>query len=187
MESLNKCRTGNAFGEFTDIRDDQKYRTVKIGSQVWMAENLNFKIDGSWCYDDDEVNGKIYGMLYTWDAAMAACPVGWHLPTRDEWKAMLEAVGGWEVAGKHLKSKTGWLADYEIKNLDTYGFSALPGGSRNTGGSFITAGLYGHWWTATKNGNDDAYGRSMYYRDGRVYEGVEDVSAGLSVRCVMED
>jgi uncharacterized protein (TIGR02145 family) len=175
-------------GEFTDTRDGQKYRTVKIGNQIWMAENLNFKIDGSWCYDDDEANGKIYGRLYNWEAAKMACPAGWHLPSDDEWEVLVNAVGGRGVDGKHLKSKTGWYPSNwdKIECLDTYGFSALPGGARGLDGSFFNAGGFGYWWTATGYDAGNAYNRllcaSYYIVGGGYYR----VSIGFSVRCVRD-
>jgi uncharacterized protein (TIGR02145 family) len=188
-------------GEFTDTRDGQKYRTVKIGEQVWMAENLNFKIDGSWCYDNDEANGKIYGRLYTWEAAKVACSAGWHLPSYDEWDVLCKAVGGekplvedvvciewWDGAGKHLKSKTCWVACRGIKNLDTYGFSALPGGFRShLDGSFGYAGYGGHWWTATEDVAGCAYCLYMFNDSGDyVYSDGVNKSGGNAVRCLRD-
>jgi len=94
-------------GTFTDERDGKVYKTVKIGNQVWMAENLNCKIGNSWCYDDK--NFQKYGRFYDWNTAMTYCrPKGWHLPTDAEWENLVNFVGGSEVAGKVLKSSIGW-------------------------------------------------------------------------------
>jgi uncharacterized protein (TIGR02145 family) len=175
-------------GEFTDTRDGQKYRTVKIGEQVWMAENLNFKIDGSWCYDDDEANGKIYGRLYTWEAAKSACPAGWYLPTHEEWQILVDYAGGYSVAGRKLKSASDWN-DYKGQSgnsTDEYGFSALPGGTRYSDGSFGNAGYGGVWWTATELDASLAYYRDMGYLDERVYRGGYLKSYGYAVRCVRD-
>ena len=76
---------------------------------MWMAENLNIKTDDSWCYDNKESNCQKYGRLYSWDAAMKACPSGWHLPTREDFKILVISVGGMNKAGRILKSKTGWI------------------------------------------------------------------------------
>jgi uncharacterized protein (TIGR02145 family) len=94
------------------------------------------------------------------------------------------AVGGDSTAGKHLKSRTGWTSYSGIENLDTYGFSALPGGYRRTDGSFYYAGYNGYWWTASADGSGYAYYRLMYYRDDYVFENINVVAGGLSVRCV---
>ena len=95
-------------GTFTDFRDGQTYRTVKIGEQVWMAENLNFKTDSSWCYNDEESNCQKYGRLYSWNAARSACPVDWHLPSKAEFETLLKAVGGMESRIRKMK-KNGWV------------------------------------------------------------------------------
>jgi uncharacterized protein (TIGR02145 family) len=115
------------------------------------------------------------------------------LPSREEWQGLVRAVDpnaelidGWDygnVAGKYLKSETGWNAYSGIENLDTYGFSALPGGSRYTGGDFNGAGNYGNWWTATEDGSRNAYNRYMDYYFDHVIEYSLDKGAGFSVRC----
>jgi uncharacterized protein (TIGR02145 family) len=118
----------------TDSRDGQKYRTVKIGNQTWMAENLNYlpedggggwschkygerANDGCWCYERNADNCKKYGMLYGWSTAVEVCPAGYHLPSNEEWDELLVTVGGkkgenpwdkWLGAGKVLKAKSGW-------------------------------------------------------------------------------
>ena len=91
----------NAMIEQSNIKLElggKTYKTVKINNKIWMAENLNFPIEGSYFYDNNLNNGEKHGRLYTWDAAMNACPKGWHLPTDKEWDEMLEALGGPEEA-----------------------------------------------------------------------------------------
>ena len=114
------------YGSLTDSRDGRVYRTVKIGSQVWMAENLNYRgSDADFrCYDDQPENCEILGGLYLWSRNL--CPDGWHLPSRAEWNTLFEAVGGISVAGQMLRSRSGWPTIYN--GDDPFGFSALPAG-----------------------------------------------------------
>lgn len=128
------CVVGKDKNCFEDERDGQTYRTVKIGTQIWMAENLNFKVGNSACYDDEKSNCTKYGRLYTWGAAIDSvgkygenakgcgngehctpippvrgiCPEGWHLPDTTEWRVLIDVAGGEDDAGKALKSKSGW-------------------------------------------------------------------------------
>jgi uncharacterized protein (TIGR02145 family) len=89
-------------GRFTDARDGKTYKTIKIGSQVWMAENLAFKADnGIWSYENP--SGSIFGYLYTWDAAIHSCPVGWHLPADADWTCLVKFLGTNTIAGGKLK------------------------------------------------------------------------------------
>lgn len=135
------CSGGNIF---VDPRDGKTYKIVKIGKQIWMAENLNYAVEGSLCYDNDLANCDKYGRLYNWATAMAlpeecnenecksqlktphigVCPKGWHLPTNVEWDELLRYVDGNNgtkspysspTAGKHLKAKQGWDS-YEEKS-----------------------------------------------------------------------
>jgi len=92
---------------FTDSRDGKKYRTVKIGTQTWMAENLNYagkKDDIGICYGKKPENCEKYGALYTSDEAKKVCPSGWHLPSKKEWQTLINFAGGDKVAGKKLKA-----------------------------------------------------------------------------------
>ena len=171
-----------------------------------MAENLNFdpQKGNSWCYDGEDSKCKEYGRLYDWATAMnintafnsaswngsdvkhqGVCPMGWHLPSRQEWEDLIIAVGGTSGAGKKLKSKIGWNSG---TSTDDYGFSALPGGVRRPEGSFDGAGLFGDWWAAT-DGYDgsNTYFRNMDYNGDGVLEDYYVKSLGLSVRCVKND
>ena len=124
-------------GSITDTRDGHSYKTVTIGSQTWMAENLNYKTDNSYCYDDKASNCSKYGRLYTWAAAITACPTGWHLPTKAEFETLFTAVGGQSTAGKMLKSTSGWNSSGN--GSDDYSFSALPAGVRDYKGDYYSS------------------------------------------------
>jgi uncharacterized protein (TIGR02145 family) len=161
--------------------DVKSYKTVTIGAKRWMAQNLNIKTEGSWCYDNKESNCDKYGRLYNWDAAMRACPAGWHLPTRQEWNDLVKSSGG-KKAGEALKSSSGW--NNRGNGTDAYGFSALPGGARYGGGIFDDAGHYGFWWAATEYGAWGADYRYIYYYDDYVDSDSDGKSYAFSVRCV---
>ena len=124
----------------TDIRDGQVYRTVKIGSQVWMAENLNYETENSCCNNDSASYCAKYGRLYTWAAAVNACPKGWHLPDTTEWNTLFDVVRPTEkqekigsIIANRLKSTSGWNCyEGECGNgSDDFGFTVLPAGFYN--------------------------------------------------------
>jgi uncharacterized protein (TIGR02145 family) len=164
-------------GIFTDERDGKTYKYVTIGSQVWMAENLNYSDnEAGYCY-----NCTTYGRLYSFYIAKDICPDGWHLPSNGEWWELINAIGGENVAAEKLKAVSGWDADGN--GTDYYGFSALPGGYRNPeNGRFVDAGSYGTWWTAS----GDDYGSRIYMSYSNVINSVLVFGmVGSSVRCVM--
>jgi len=164
--------------ELIDPRDGKAYKTVKIGEQVWMAENLNWDGVGV-TYKNEESNGKKYGRLYKWDEAMKAAPPGWHLPTDAEWQELVDFADGNENAVTALKSEE-WDGD------DRHGFSALPGGSRGRNGDFNYIGDDGYWWSATEKGSELAYGRSMDSGDAKVYRYGSYKDNSFSVRLVKD-
>jgi uncharacterized protein (TIGR02145 family) len=129
-------------GALTDSRDGKTYKTVVIGGQRWMAENLNYATSDSWCYNNMNEICDVYGRLYNRSAAIIACPAGWHLPTEEEWTELVNFVDS-STAGAKLKSKS---PDWD--GTDDYGFSAMPGGTRYSDGSFDDFGSWGNWWTA---------------------------------------
>jgi uncharacterized protein (TIGR02145 family) len=163
---------------------------VELGGLKWMKKNLNVETANSYCYNNSPDSCARYGRLYTWSAAMTVCPSGWRLPSRVEWGELAKAAGGTGdygasgTAGTKLKSTGGW---YNNGNgTDAYGFTALPGGDRFSGGSFTSAGYGGSWWAATEYGSGDAYYRYVYYLNDYVYEGYLSKDDAFSVRCVRD-
>ncbi|GBU22036.1 hypothetical protein R80B4_01939 [Fibrobacteres bacterium R8-0-B4] len=153
---------------------------VMPDGKTWMTENLNIKTANSWCYNDSGHYCAKYGRLYTWNAARTACPGGWHLPSREEWSALVLAAGDYAVAGNALKSSSGWKP---ASGRDDYGFSALPGGSRLPDGSYgAVVERWGYWWTATEFGRDSAYLRIMSGASSYVEDSYQNKNYGRSVR-----
>jgi len=173
---------------FTDPRDGRVYKTVKIGAQIWMAENLAFAQKGGGCgyYENNQAYGKKYGLLYNWETAMKASPAGWHLPSKEEWQALVDLAGSEEIAGRKLKAKSGWKSGYDNKDCngtDEYGFAALPGGC---GARFADEGSNGFWWSSFSKSKNGAYRISMLYNyDGTSWnESHKDTF--FSVRCIKD-
>jgi len=191
--------------------DGNVYNTLTIGTQVWMAENLkttryrNGDIIGTtttvtldirsesspqyqWAYNGKESNVATYGRLYTWYAITdnrGVCPIGWHVPTDAEWSTLTTFLGGEIVAYSKLK-ETGdihWIK-YDT-GTNELGFTALPGGLRNSSGLFDDIGSSGCWWSSTEYGKYDAWYRFMGYNLSCVYRYLYLKRNGFSVRCVM--
>ena len=151
-----------------DLRDGQVYRTVKIGDQIWMAENLKYKAEGSHCYDDVDSNCVKYGPLYDWATAKNVCPTDWRLPTKKEMETLLAAASGGSTAGKVLKSKTGWPKDndgFDGNGTDDYSFSALPGGRWEDGGPYSGVGISAYFWSLTAYSESSAYYMYLGYEN----------------------
>jgi len=189
------------------IYEGQTYKTVEIGTQTWMAENLNYNVIGSKCGDGSSLNEicNTYGRLYNWATAMALpskcnnelstsdadcaiktphqgiCPSDWHIPSYDEWNVLMSAVGGVGTAGKYLKAVNGWIGNGNGE--DKFGFSALPGGY-GSNGYFGHDGYYGYWWSAIESSSNRAYSTRMDYNYGAVSYGSYDRSDWYSVRCL---
>jgi len=163
--------------------------TVPI--EKWMKKNLDVLTDRSWCYDGSLDSCAKYGRLYTWWAAKTACQsVGMRLPTNAEWDALVTAAGGSSIAGKKLKSKSGWNrndGDVNGNGTDDFGFSALPGGSRYYNGNFNGAGNEGGWWSATDTGNH-AYRKYFMNRGDEVstHSNINDTDMAISARCIKD-
>jgi uncharacterized protein (TIGR02145 family) len=166
--------------------DIANYNTVPIGGQVWMAENLDYAVDGSKCFYDDPANCAIYGRLYDWATANTVCPTGWHLPSDAEWDALIAAAGGEDTAGTKLKAASD-LWERNGKGTDDYGFAALPGGGGNPAGGFGGVGYNGNWWSASEGGVNDAYDRYMNDLSNVVNRNINGKSYLRSVRCVKDN
>lgn len=181
-------------GPLNDARDGQSYNTVKIGNQIWMAQNLNYTTDSSWCYKHELENCKLFGRLYSWNAAMHACPTGWHLPSNDEFEVLRNyAEGNIEVegdVGSVLKSKYGWENNdgEAMRNLDNIGFSALPAGSH--GNKFCKSDVCTYFWTSTVNqafSDKTAFTFGLSGNDKYATKGTSSKSVGFSVRCIKDN
>lgn len=194
---------------FCDIRDSNVYKWVKIGTQTWMAENLNFvykkgdSVYGNWCYGDSTEYCAQYGRLYTWGAAMdsattgcgygtcgafsgnvrGVCPTGWHLPSRAEWNTLCTAVG--DSMGTKLKSSSGW--NLNGNGSDAYGFSALPSGDRINDGRFNGVGDFADFWSSSAANASSAYDVVLYYNSAgaRLNDDILK-NYGFAVRCVKD-
>ena len=176
-------------GEMTDSRDGRTYKTTTIGPQTWMAENLNYETADSYCYKDSTEYCEKYGRLYTWAAAMVACPSGWRLPTRDEFETLISVSGGLSKAGKVLRSTSGWPMfkwDGYLISTDDYSFSVLPAGTRFTGGKYGYEGNVVDFWSSTESSSNDAYYMSLSYVNDCVGLDYTNKGNGSSVRCIKE-
>jgi uncharacterized protein (TIGR02145 family) len=193
-------------GNFTDSRDGQNYRTVRIGNLTWMAENLNFITNDSWCLNNRGSNCEVFGRLYTWEAAVSACPAGWRLPDTADVDRLIRVAGGGRMAGRNLKSRTGW--NNRGNGIDHFGFSALPGEYRHSsrtldfvdrtsanilaGALSVTAcrsGCFGIWWTTTERAGRDNHVHTWHMTDSDssvVISRNAPKNFGYSVRCVQD-
>lgn len=151
----------------------QSFKTVKIGNQVWMAENLNSDIEGSSCYNFKAGYCQKYGKLYTWEAAKKSCPSGWRLPTEEDWDKLILMMGGEDKAGTQLKVN------------GSSGFNALLGGMSNNRG-FSLIDFCGAYWTATPYDNIHAWYYYFNNKDGLVTKTYFSKNYGFSVRCIKE-
>jgi len=185
------------YGSMTD--GEQKYKTVEIGEQTWMAENLNKEVTGSKCYNDSIAYCKKYGRLYDWKTAMALpdscnssfcseqidekhqgiCPNGWHLPSKDEWEILIDVVGS--PTGTRLKATSGWNDNYNGTNA--FGFAAMPGGRKKDDG-FSDIGDYGGWWSSYEYGDGYIYVQYIYSSNDEVSDGRYEKPYLFSVRCL---
>lgn len=196
------------YGSVNDI-DGNTYKTIDIGSQTWMAENLkttryndgtditlitdnenwsNMISEGYCWFNNNEMAKEVFGALYNWEAVDTdkLCPPGWHVPTNDEWAILTNYLGGIDSAGRKLKEiGTAWYP-YNSGTINETGFSGLPGGLRNWNGEFGYMYLYGNWWSSTQYNSDYAIYRGLGYDFDRVDSTYSTKEVGFSVRCLKD-
>jgi uncharacterized protein (TIGR02145 family) len=189
-------------GTFRDPRDGEWYAWVKIGEQVWMAENLRFATpSGSMCWENREEECSIRGRHFTWDAAMEAAPPGWHLPTDEEWmklemtlgltRAQAEGQGRdrggpGNTIGATLKKVGEWAVEFQgrpVPVTNESGFSAIPAGLFAQE-QFFHEGYTG-WWSASAEGGQ-AWVHGLRFFDSRMGRDLNAKEFGFSVRCVRD-
>lgn len=195
-------------GYLKDDRDGQVYRTVRIGDRVWMAQNLNLAVDGSWCAAGNGSGGcEEFGRLYSWSAALGLanrydtsevggiprstrgiCPSGSHVPDTVEWARLALAAGGDDMAGAKLRARHSWSM-LRTGNPDLTGFRALET-SRQPEGSDMDRGA--RFWALQESGGKDAWARAIYpdFSSGggsyRLHRSEFSKSGGISLRCVLD-
>ena len=203
--STSSAVTGDS-GTFTDSRDGQAYKYVKIGTQTWMAQNLNYRNTTGKndtvgvCYNNFSSNCTTYGRLYTWMDVMngsvssvsnpsgvqGICPSGWHVPSDTEWGVLLAYVG-LDSARIKLSSTSGWDSCSSCSwphghGTDKYGFNVLPAGNYGYYRTFYDLGFYAYFWSSSKN--DWAWYRYFYFGYPYVARSDKGVEYGFSLRCL---
>lgn len=178
-------------GIFTDNRDGQSYQWVRLkDGKKWMAQNLNHKILGTWCYDDELANCQKNGRLYTWQAANSACPKGWRLPTDEEWWAMTSPYGkaynSYSGQEKMEGKDDGEQAYKVLMKGGSTGFNALLGGSFSATEGFDYLDKLGCYWTSSPNNNSNALGYYFYIHSRGLTRDSYSKESGFSCRCIQE-
>lgn len=165
---------------FTDERDDQQYRTITIGNQTWMAENMRYKVSGA--YSNRNNPSVYYGLLYNWSQAKSACPSGWHLPTNADWDLLAQFIA--RDGANALKSKTGWYNNANGTNKSC--FNALPAGHFFEGNSDTgLPGYYASFWSADMKDNANVWGRTLT-NDAKFLKEYRGINGFHSCRCVKD-
>ena len=195
--------------------ENNTYKTVTIGTQTWMAENLKVTkyndgtaipnitdntqwsnlTTGAWSYyNNDVANNAKYGKLYNWYALSKisngnknVCPTGWHVPTDAEWTVLTDYLGGESVAGGKMKEvgTTSWNSP-NTDATNTSLFTGLPGGYRYNSGGYGSIGNDGYWWSSTENNTYYAWYRTLFNVHGDTYRNSNYKKFGLSVRCLRD-
>jgi uncharacterized protein (TIGR02145 family) len=189
-------------------QDSNHYATLELGTQIWMAENLNVgtRINGlpdqtnnniteKYCYDDNDSNCAVYGGLYQWDEAMqysttpgvrGICPTGWHLPSDDEWATFTTFLGGEDIAGGKMKETDTihWVSP-NFGATNSSGFTALPGGMRNISGGFTNFSYTSLFWSSSES-PPFAWLRFLDFYVEQVFHTYGSKLCAYSVRCIKD-
>jgi len=185
--------------------DGNVYKTVTIGTQVWITEDLKTTkyIDGSiiplvtdntiwlnlvtpgFCWHNNDATAT--RALYNWYAVNTGklCPSGWHVPSDAEWTILTTYLGGETVAGGKLKETgTSHWRTPNVGATNSSGFTSVPGGNRFINGNFDVYGNYNYWWSSTATSPSSAWYRNVFYNTSSVYRLIQDKYLGFSVRCL---
>ena len=177
------------FGEYTDNRDGEVYRTIQIGEQVWMAENLNYTSESSrTIFSNSSMLSDVFGNLYCWEIAIEICPDGWHLPSDEEWETLADHLGGKDVAGSKMKEISKYWNSLNEEASNESGFSALPGGYLEDPDDtdYPYMGEMGFFWSTKEKSGSSAWFRYVKY-DGNLLKASDgDKKFGMSVRCLKD-
>jgi uncharacterized protein (TIGR02145 family) len=208
---INGCKkddSNNSSNTVTDA-DGNVYHTITVKSQTWMVENLKTtqyndgsgsipnitdnavwgtKTSSAFCWYNNDLNNKAtYGALYNWYAVNSGklCPAGWHVPSDDEWSILITNLGDTTSAGGKLKEAgtSHWITPNTGAD-NSSGFTALPGGSHYTNGSFYLNGKYGWYWSSTESSSTAAWHEYMIYNSSAIMRTDGSKSIGFSVRCI---
>ncbi|MFC5624078.1 FISUMP domain-containing protein [Algoriphagus winogradskyi] len=195
---------------FTDPRDGNVYKIVKIGDQTWFAENLRYAGNISqvisqqvWAaiwnnnrptekpawsyYGNSATNDPDFGKLYNWFAVNKSklCPEGWHIPSSSEWKILSDYLGGAAVAGGKMKATTIWKGE-NVGATNESNFSALPGGDRTVDKGFGNGGYWGSWWSSTSINDLSAIGYYLESSNASLGKDGNIKGDGFSCRCLRD-
>lgn len=197
--SYDSLSYDNWIGDLVDSRDGQKYRIVKIGDTWWMAENLNYKADNSYCYNDNPENCEKFGRLYQWAAAndlnesynskevdaspyieiQGICPQEWSLPKKGDFESLYTYT---DKNSDQIKSDNGWSRDYN--GMDNYGMTILPSGYRDRDGTYKDSSTKAIFWTTSEEGGGYAYSFSITYYVRTPSVDYDLKERAFAVRCI---
>jgi uncharacterized protein (TIGR02145 family) len=219
--ALHSCGAANVhnpdltYGSMTD-QEGNVYKTIVIGTQEWMAENLNTSVyrngddiptvlddtewstttSGAWAHFNNDASYSCpYGKLYNWYTCVdprGLCPIGWHVPSQEEWFVLTDYLGGEAIAGGKMKSTgnieagTGLWYDPNEDATNSCGFSGLPGRFRGSNGIFYNIGINGSWWSSIDFSANDAWGCYLTFANGSTDGYATRKAHGFSVRCLRD-
>jgi uncharacterized protein (TIGR02145 family) len=207
---MSTCKKDDSDDIIKDI-DGNIYTSVKIGTQVWMVENLkvtkyrngdpipnvtslsnwaNLSTGGYCNMNNSENHSAVYGRLYNWFAVNDSrniAPKGWHVPSDEEWTILVDYLGGFDVAGGKLK-ETGnahWC-EPNVGATNSTGFTALPGGVRSHLYDFLEGCDWAFWWSSTSSTDETAFNRIIFDSEASINRVDNHKKSGFSVRCIKD-
>lgn len=197
------------YGVLVDGRDGRSYRTVAIGPQIWMAQNLAYKVFGSWCPEDQDDSCRKYGRIYQWSSAMdigirydnnhwqssdsihqGICPVDWHVPSDEDWDGLVAFVGGSASAGKALKATSGWSAELPALGGqggdDVVGMRILPANHSSSDGEVTGQHTMAEFWSSTGRNGRTASNVEFDGETDSSHRSEQVKTDALSLRCIKD-